>query len=130
MEYSTHNWVQGMIATNGQEYAMKQLIERCDAEDKMYESRFFHKLPLLNDQQEITGYRLVKRNEQQVSSMYDMSDCNDEHLEFFYDEDGVLYPVTISKMERCEMGEDQIVYGHSDMIANGKVVGTVTYTDH
>jgi hypothetical protein len=33
-------------------------------------------------------------------------------------------------MSRQEMGEQDIVYGSSDLIANGKVVGAVIHTDH
>ena len=130
MSYSNRAWYDGMVSTNGTEYAVRQLIGRLDEWDQLYESRFFHKMPLLNDQQEVTGYRLRKVPESYVSSAYDLADCNDEHLEFLYDEDGTLYPVTVGEMSRQEMGEHDIVYGSANLIANGKVVGAVIYTDH
>lgn len=134
---NTREWVRSMITLNGPEYAIEELVRSIiddrQAANELYASRFFERVTELGEDQEPTGRKYLRKcTEKFISSSIDMADCGDgEVQEFLYnDDDGELYPVTFGRMERCEMGEDQIVYGHSDMIANGKVVGTVTYTDH
>jgi hypothetical protein len=67
-----------------------------------------------------------------VSRAYDLQDCDEDVPEFFYcDEDGQLYPVTVGQQSRCNTDvEAPFLYAASDIVANGKVVGQVIYTDH
>ncbi|MGC0153587.1 hypothetical protein ACPRNU_14080 [Chromobacterium vaccinii] len=93
-----------------------------------WNSRFFERR-ILDD----GSKKLWPTTERQISGAYDMADCNDGPIpEFLYcDVDGVLYPVTIGKSDRINADEEfPFVYAASDMVANGKVVGHVMYTDH
>ena len=67
-----------------------------------------------------------------VSRAYDLQDCEPELPEFRYcDGDGLLYPVTVGRQERLSTDEEApFVFATSDIVANGKVVGHVSYTDH
>ncbi|WP_176317638.1 hypothetical protein [Burkholderia vietnamiensis] len=48
-----------------------------------------------------------------------------------HDVDGEMYPVTLGKQMRINSYEEHpFHYASADMIANGKVVGHVIYTDH
>lgn len=76
-----------------------------------------------------------------VSSHYDLMDVHDldtdEENPFFYlDDDGKLYLVTAGNFERHDSFDEEApanvveVYASSDLMANGKVVGSVYHTDH
>jgi hypothetical protein len=96
--------------------------------DAWWQSRFFVRRVLENGSK-----KLWPTTEGHVSRSYDLKDLDDEPLpEFLYcDDDGVLYPVTVGKQERMNTDEESpFVFAASDMVANGKVVGHVMYTDH
>ena len=69
---------------------------------------------------------------QSISRAYDLQDCEPDIPEFRYcDVDGQLYPVTVGTQERINTDEEApFVFAASDLLANGKVVGSVSYTDH
>jgi len=72
--------------------------------------------------------------EQHISRAVDMADCDVDYVLrkwLYLDDDGTLYPVTIGKQERINRDEDAPFYfAASAMVANGKQVGDVVYTDH
>jgi hypothetical protein len=134
---NTYDMIRRWRESNGVEYALESLVQMHDRyrndHEALYVSRFFERVKEHNENVEPTGRKyLQKVTEKYISDCIDMADCYDrEPQEFLYnDDDGELYPVTVGEMARCEMDEHQVVYGHSDLIANGKGVGTVTYTDH
>jgi len=73
-------------------------------------------------------------SEQYVSNSFDMADCGDPEDEqaFFWCDPatGELHHVTVGSMCRHDMGERDIIFGSSDLIANGRAVGTILHTDH
>lgn len=76
-----------------------------------------------------------KVTEHQISRAIDMSDIDDDFAKswFYVGDDGVLHPVTVGRQERFDDANGQIYnfeYAASDLIANGEVIGNVTYTDH
>jgi hypothetical protein len=84
---------------------------------------------------------LRKVTEEQISHAVDMADCYGEPGKYMYlDDDGKLYPVTFGRVDRpVTFGELDEFYAenptiiHSQsgaIVANGKVVGHVSYTDH
>jgi hypothetical protein len=98
----------------------------------LWESRFFERREL-----EDGTKKLWPCTEDRISRAYDLQDLDGEALpEFLYcDDDGALHPVTVGKSERLGAdpdGPDEVpfVYAASNMVANGKVVGRVLYTDH
>lgn len=134
---STREWVRGMIDLNGADYAIEELVRKViddrQAANDLFNSRFFERVVELGENQEPTGRKYLRKvTEKFISSCIDLGDCyNDGPHEFLYnDDDGELYPVTIGAMTRWAIEEHEIIYGASDMIANGKVVGRVDYTDH
>lgn len=134
---STREWVRGLINSRGPDYAIEELVRKViddqEHENALFASRFFERVKELGKDNEPTGRKYLRKvTAHFISNSIDMADCGDsEPQEFLYnDDDGELYPVTIGDMARCEMDEHSVVYGHSDIIANGKVVGTVTFTDH
>lgn len=134
---STREWVRGMIDRNGPDYAIEELvrviIDDRQAANDLFASRFFERVTELDEDQEPTGRKYLRKcTEKYISSCIDLADCDDGTVhEFLYnDDDGELYPVTIGEMSRQDMAEHEIVYGSANMIANGKVVGAVVYTDH
>lgn len=103
---------------------------RCDDHDRrLNESRFIE-----------TGIYdgkpyVHKITEEQISRRVDMSDCEDDDGSssyFWLGDDGILHPVTFGGMERFadQYDDNAFHFAASDMIANGQVVGSVTYTDH
>lgn len=75
-----------------------------------------------------------KITERQISQAVDMADCYDEDNQesnlFYLGDDLVLHEVTIGPQCRFDNSEDSFEFAASDIIANGQVVGSVTYTDH
>lgn len=72
--------------------------------------------------------------EQQISRSVDMSDCEPDfvmHKLFYVDDDGEIQPVTIGRQERFSNAVEQpFHFASSAIIAGGKCVGEVVYTDH
>lgn len=100
--------------------------------DALWNSRFFERRILDTGEK-----KLWPTTAQRISNAYDFADCDGEPIpEFMYcDIDGELYPVTIGNQVRHTGdpdGPDEIPfnYASSDMVANGKVVGSVQFTDH
>jgi hypothetical protein len=123
-------------STRGIEEAYKEACrtvrEQASHLDALWNSRFFERR-VLDD----GSRKLWPTTEQRVSSAYDLQDLDGEPIpEFLYcDVDGQLYPVTVGAQSRHSPdpnGPDEppFIYASSDMVANGKVVGTVRYTDH
>lgn len=75
-----------------------------------------------------------KITEKQISSAVNMADCEDPGVLrtwLYVDDAGALQPVTIGKQERFSDGVEQLFhYASSDIVAGGKTVGQVVYTDH
>lgn len=71
-------------------------------------------------------------SESQVSNRIDTDDFGEGRFKVLYLNDaGELVPITTGKMRRCSNDDEQsIIYGYSDIIADGKVVGSVAHTDH
>ena len=100
--------------------------------DALWSSRFF-----VRQIQDDGSKKLCPTTERRVSQAYDEQDLDGEPIpEFLYcDEDGQLYPVTVGAQGRHGPDPDgpdvtPFIYASADMIANGKVVGHVSYTDH
>ena len=103
-------------------------VRRQSAEvDAWWNSRFFE-VRVLEDGTK----KLWPTTEERISRAYDLADCEPEVGEYRYcDVDGVLYPITIGSQERINTDEEApFVFASSDIVANGKVVGHVSYTDH
>ena len=115
----------------GLEAAFKEAcsaVRKREAEvNDWWESRFFERRVLENGSK-----KLWLTTAGHVSRAYDLQDCDEDVPEFFYcDEDGQLYPVTVGQQSRCNTEDvSPFVYAASDIVANGKVVGQVIYTDH
>lgn len=81
------------------------------------------------------GKPYVKKvTESNISNAVDMSDCEDDEFSrswFYLGDGGVLHPVTIGKQQRFDTDEENPFYfAGSAIVANGKQVGEVVYTDH
>jgi hypothetical protein len=112
---------------------VKYIEENRQRDNGLFHSRFFELRNARGEDGQLNGRKfLTKVTEQFISRSIDEADCGDgEEQEFLYmEDDGSLHPVTIGEMSRQDMEEHEIVYGSASMIANGKVVGTVIYTDH
>ena len=75
-----------------------------------------------------------KITEDQISRAVDMADCDLDYVMrnwLYVADDGTLQPVTIGKQERINTSEEMpIRYAASAIVAGGKCVGEVVYTDH
>ncbi len=103
-------------------------VRRTAAElDAWWNSRFFE-VRVLDDGTK----KLWPTTMDSISRAYDLQDCEPDVPEFRYcDVDGQLYPVTVGPQERINTGEEApFVFAASGLVANGKVVGSVLYTDH
>ncbi|MGP3508646.1 hypothetical protein [Paracidovorax citrulli] len=100
---------------------------QADEVDSWWNSRFFERRVLDGG-----AKKLWPTTEARISRAYDLQDCEPEVPEFlFCDEDGELYPLTIGPQSRINTEEESpFVYAASAIVANGKVVGHVMYTDH
>jgi len=109
------------------------LIGRQAAEmQQLWASRFFERRELDDGTQ-----KLWPTTEERISRAYDLQDLDGEPLpQFFYcDGDGQLYPVTVGKpapMGADPDGPDEVplIHASAEVLANGKVVGHVLFTDH
>jgi hypothetical protein len=72
--------------------------------------------------------------EQQISRAVDMEDCEDPGVMrkwLYVDDDGELQPVTIGRQKRINRDEEMpFHFAASAIVAGGKCVGDVVYTDH
>jgi len=100
--------------------------------DALLSSRFFER-----QIQEDGSMKLGPTTESAISYAYDVQDLGVQPLhEYLYcDVDGQLYPLTVGAKEFHDIDPDgsdpaPVIYASADMIANGKVVGHVSYTDH
>ncbi len=77
---------------------------------------------------------VFKVTEDRISRDVDMTDCGLDYVLrkwLHCDDAGELHAVTIGSQERFSTDVEQpFRYAASAMLANGKVVGQVTYTDH
>lgn len=108
--------------------ACSVIRQQSDEINSLWASRFFERR-VLDD----GSKKLWPTTEARISRSHDLSDCEDGPApEFLYcDVDGELYPVTVGKQGRMNSDEETpFHYASADMIANGKVVGHVIYTDH
>lgn len=77
-----------------------------------------------------------KITEEQISSAVDMADCDVELVMrkwLYVDDAGELQPVTIGRQQRYAPAgaiEQPFRYAESAIVAGGRQVGSVTYTDH
>lgn len=97
----------------------------------LWDSRFLQ-LRTLSD----GSKKLWPVTERTISNTYDSLD-SDEVPQFFYcDTTGALHPVTLGAQSRNESASEPEstnfvgVVGSACLVANGKVVGHVDYTDH
>lgn len=74
------------------------------------------------------------RTASEVSNDVDMQDCYGPVDIFYLTDEGKLEPVTVGSVDRWGLNlEDNphaMIYGGSDLICKGEVVGAVYYTDH
>lgn len=72
--------------------------------------------------------------EDQISRAVDMADCEDPGILrkwLYLDDDGELKPVIIGQQERINRDEEApFRFAASAIVAGGKCVGNVIYTDH
>ena len=133
---SATSYIEHVCVTSGLEKAYAEAcrtVRQQAAEvDALWASRFFERRVLDNGTK-----KLWPTTEQRISSAYDMADCDTAPIpEFLYcDDAGELHPVTIGKQSRHAPDPDgpdetPFIYASSDMVANGKVVGHVQFTDH
>lgn len=111
--------------------ACEKLREKESHLNALWDSRFFQRRTLDNGTK-----KLWPVTEQFISGTYDLLDT-DEAPEFFYcDEAGVLHPVTVAGHASYAATEEPEstcfvgLCGDACLVANGKVVGQVYYTDH
>lgn len=111
--------------------ACKKVREQAAEFNRLWASRFMEVRTLQDGSK-----KLWPVTEESVGRAFDLQDLDNETPQFMYgDTDGQLYPVTIGKQHRHQPDPDgpdlaPFVYASSALIANGKVVGTVLYTDH
>ena len=134
---ATWDWVRSMRERHDDVHVVSELVKYIEElrrnDNELFNSRFFEMRKERGENGEPTGRKfLVKVTEKYISTTVDLADCADhDDAEFLYmEDDGSLHPVTIGDMTRWPIEEHEFVYGASDMVANGKVVGRVDYTDH
>ncbi len=95
--------------------------------NSLWETRFFEMRTLDGGRK-----KLVPVLVENISRQVDLQDLHDEPLpEFLYQEDdGTLHPLTFGATEWQPSDDERSVHGSGSMVANGKVVGYVQYTDH
>lgn len=97
----------------------------------LWESRFYE-LRILED----GSKKLWPTTEEAVGRAIDMQDCYGKAPDFMYcDHDGTLHPVSVGKQilhkpdPQCP-DESPLVFASADLIANGRCVGRVSFSDH
>ena len=103
-------------------------VRRQAAELEAWWNSRFYEVRVLDD----GSKKMWPTTMQSISRAYDLQDCEPGIPEFRYcDVNGQLYPVTVGTQERINTDEEApFVFAASDLLANGKVVGSVSYTDH
>jgi hypothetical protein len=75
-----------------------------------------------------------KVTEEQISKAVDLADCGIDYVllnRFYVDDQGTLQPVTIGRQERINTDQEApFHFAASSIVAGGKVVGEVVFTDH
>lgn len=127
-----NQYLNHIVGTRGIEAAFQAALELLAQEkarmDEMWETRFYMKR-LLDD----GSMKLWPVSEGYISRTYDLQDCDGEPLpEFFWtDKKGALHRVTAGAQERLAGNDERSAHwAASDLIANGKIVGHILYTDH
>lgn len=72
-------------------------------------------------------------SEQKASEQFDMQDLYEEEVPDirYLDDDGNFYPVSVGEEQEIIADDDcPFIRATAPMLANGKEVGTVLYTDH
>jgi hypothetical protein len=119
--------------------AARDAFNRLNADiNALFESRFMKKIAVeRNDGCGGVGRKLWPCLVSEISAHYDMADCyvDDDTAYFYVEDDGTLHPVTVGGKQTNDPDPDgdvtnAFVYATSDLIANGKVVGSVMHTDH
>lgn len=112
--------------------ACKKVREQAAEMDGLWASRFFE-VRTLDD----GSKKLWPVTEDAISRSIDLQDLDGEPPpQYMYcDLDGQLYPVSFGTQERHQpdpdgSGQPPFVWASAAMIAKGRVVGTVQYTDH
>lgn len=110
---------------NAFDAACAKIREMEESLRNLYATRFFMKW-----EYEDGSMKLRPVTEDYISNTYDLNDLDGDPIpQFFYcDTDGELYPVELGR--RNNVSDTAFVYAVGDLIANGKVVGSVKYTDH
>ena len=97
---------------------------------QVWSSRFFE-ISRFESDSEIC---LRQVTEQHISESVDLADCLPDFAMrkwFYVDDGGDIHPVTIGCQRRYSAGIEQPYhFAGSAIIANGKQVGSVDYTDH
>ena len=77
---------------------------------------------------------LRQTTKKQISDAIDMADCGPDFVMrkwFYVDDDGAIQSVTIGRQKRFSNGIEQpFHFASSSIVAGGKCVGEVIYTDH
>ncbi len=112
--------------------ACRKVREQAAEINRLWDSRFVEVRCLQDGSKKIWPV-----TEETVSRSIDQEDLAGEPApQFMYcDVDGQLYPVTVGEQNRHGPDPDgpdetPFIYASANLIANGKVVGTVQYTDH
>jgi hypothetical protein len=133
---------QHLIETNGLQAAFDELLQKYEREQKYHNSlassRFYMKLPA--NSTENAPARLISVPESRISMEFDMADCCDPCEFLWMDDDFNFHPVSCrnpgSGMSMGAADEWQqenprsVLSWGGDLIANGQIVGSVTFTDH
>lgn len=130
------NYPAAILANFGSDYraAYEHLSKVYLAQEKQFtnvwSSRFFE-ISRFESDSEIC---LRQTTEESISRSVDMADCEPDFVMrkwFYVDDQGEIQPVTIGRQERFHDGIEQpFHFAASSIIAGGKVVGEVVYTDH
>ncbi len=112
------------------DHLAKQYLALQKQFSEVWSSRFFE-ISRFEPDSEVC---LRQITESAISRSVDMADCEPDFVmrKFFYvDDNGDIQPVTIGRQERFSNGVEQpFHFASSSIIAGGKSVGEVVYTDH
>lgn len=112
------------------EHLSKQYLALQQQFSDVWSSRFFE-ISRFESDSEIC---LRQTTEQSISQAVDMADCEPDFVMrkwFYVDDAGDIQHVTIGHQERFHDGVEQpFHFAASSIVAGGKCVGEVVYTDH
>ena len=132
------NIIRGLIENDENKEAIKHLIREEYHQENVYKSRFYK----FYFDEKTTTPRYIQVLESSISNYYDMQDCNDEEMNYFYlENDGSFHKVSASgPLDNApNAGELDEFYQENpttmftrpgNLIANNKIVGSVSYSDH